>query len=172
MAARLNITIPDELHERLQVVKDVQPGLNVSAICQEAIEMTVKLAESRKSAGSKRERAINRLNLQIRRGQKDWYRKGKEDGLNDAPDLNYEDFSVAIELTNTAINPLHIIAVQEHFQSVEKSAAKLKCPHPMRVAYYAGWMDGVLEFWNDIEDELALDELVINDISSHDDNIN
>lgn len=163
MTARLNITIPDELHLRLQAVKDVQPSLNVSAICQEAIEMTLRLAESRKSAGSKRERAIQRLNLQIRRGQKEWYSKGKENGLNDAPELNYEDFSVVLELCNTAINPLQIIAVEEHLRSVEKSDAKLKCPQPMKVAYYAGWLDGVLEFWNEIKDELAVDELELDD---------
>jgi post-segregation antitoxin (ccd killing protein) len=161
MAARLNITIPDELHERLQAVKDIQPSLNVSAICQEAIEMMVKLAETRRSAGSKRERAVQRLNLQLRLRQKEWYCKGKEDGLNEAPALNYEDFSVVIELSNTAINPFHMIAVREPFRSVEKSATKLDCPQPMRVAYYAGWMDGVLEFWNDIKDELVVDELAL-----------
>lgn len=159
----MNITIPDELHERLQAVKDVQPSLNVSAICQEAIEMTLRLAESRKRAVSKRERAIARLNLQIRRGQKEWYSKGKENGLNDAPDLNYEDFSVVIELCNTAIDPLYIIAVEEHLRSVEKSAAQLKCPQPMKIAYYAGWIDGVLEFWNEIKDRLAIDQLELDD---------
>lgn len=163
MTARLNITIPDELQERLQAAKEIQPDLNVSAICQEAIEMKVRLVEIRQSAGSKREQAIERLNLQIRSGQREWYSKGKEDGLDNAPDLNYEDFCVVTELSSTAIDPLHMVGVQERCRTVEKSTAKLECPHPMRLAYYAGWMDGVLEFWNDIKDELTIDELAIDE---------
>ena len=161
MAARLNITIPDELQGRLQAAKEVQSNLNVSAICQEAIEMAVRLVEAKQSASSRREQAIVRLNLQIRRGQKEWYSKGKEDGLNHAPDLSYEDFMVVIELSNTTIDPLHIVVIQERCRSIEKSAAKLECPHPMSAAYCAGWMDGVLEFWKDIKDELAIDPLDI-----------
>lgn len=64
-----------------------------------------------------------------------------------------------IELSDTAINPLHIVAVQERCRAIEKSTIKLECPHPMKVAYSAGWMDGVLEFWNDIKDKLAMNEL-------------
>jgi post-segregation antitoxin (ccd killing protein) len=163
MAARLNITIPDELQERLHAAKEIQPDLNVSAICQEAIEMTVKLVEVRQSAGSKREQAIKRLNLQIRRGQREWYSKGKKDGFNDALDLNYEDFTVVAELSSTVIDPLHIVAIQERSRAIEKSSVRLECPHPMKIAYYAGWIDGVLEFWNDIKDELAIDELAFGD---------
>lgn len=39
MAKRLNISISDDLYERLQAVKD---NLNVSGVCQEAIEKAVK----------------------------------------------------------------------------------------------------------------------------------
>ena len=161
MTSRLNITIPDELQERLQTAKKIQPDLNVSAICQEAIEMTVRLVEIRQSTGCKREQAVERLNLQIRSGQRDWYNKGKQDGLDKAPDLNYDDFNAVTELSSTAIDPLHLRGVQERCRSVKKSTARLECPHPMRLAYYAGWMDGVLEFWNDIKDELAINELTI-----------
>jgi post-segregation antitoxin (ccd killing protein) len=163
MTARLNITIPDQLHERLQAAKESQSDLNVSAICQEAIEAAVKLAECRKSAGSKRERAIERLNLQIRRGQKEWYKRGRQDGLNDASELDYEDFSIVTEALNQEINLPQMMTIPGYFQSVEKSAAELECPQAMRSAYYAGWIDGVLEFWNDVKDELAIDELELND---------
>lgn len=157
MASRLNITIPDDLQERLQAAKEFQPDLNVSALCQKAIEMEVSLVEVRQKAGSKREQAIERLNLQVRRGQKEWYRQGKADGINDAPDLNYEDFGAVLELSKTPIDPLYLVAIQERCRTVEQSAAQLECPNPMKVAYYAGWLDGVLEFWNDIKDRLAFD---------------
>lgn len=155
MTARLNITIPDDLQERLQSAKEIQPELNVSAICQKSIEAAIVLIEARQKAGSKRQQTIDRLNLQIRRGQREWYRKGRQDGIEAAPDLNYEDFQVVLELTRTAIDPLLLVSMQERSQKV--SPSQPECPDPMRVAYHAGWIDGVLEFWNDIKNQLAFD---------------
>ena len=47
MSQRHNITLPNELSERLEKVKT--NDFNVSKICQEAIELKVKVEEARQS---------------------------------------------------------------------------------------------------------------------------
>jgi len=42
VAQRITSTIPDDLHERLQVVKE---GINVSGVCQRAIYLAIQIEE-------------------------------------------------------------------------------------------------------------------------------
>ncbi|MEH1779701.1 MAG: hypothetical protein V7L26_11410 [Nostoc sp.] len=42
MAQRITITLPDNLHERLQMFKE---SLNVSGVCQQAIDLAIQIEE-------------------------------------------------------------------------------------------------------------------------------
>lgn len=73
--ARLNISIPDPLHERLERARD---RVNISKVCAVALEKEIDMLEARPSVADPK---IAHL-LQRLQGTKDlWYHRGHEDGL-------------------------------------------------------------------------------------------
>lgn len=61
MTKRITITIPKELHDRLQAVKS---DLNVSRECQKALNLVVQVEEIRRSDLPPMEKVIARLKIE------------------------------------------------------------------------------------------------------------
>ena len=71
--ARLNITIPDSLYERLEQVRD---RLNISKICASALEKELTMLEGRRPITDPR---IAQLLQRLQGTRKRWYQRGYED---------------------------------------------------------------------------------------------
>jgi hypothetical protein len=75
--ARLNLTIPDSLYERLQRLRD---RVNVSKVCAVALEKELAMLEgSLTTMDPKLQRLITRLQ-RVQSGRETWYQRGREDG--------------------------------------------------------------------------------------------
>jgi predicted CopG family antitoxin len=157
VAERITITIPDDLHKRLQVVKE---NLNVSALCQKAIEQAVRLEEIKMKDISVKGKVIERLRLERQKSEEEWLDCGKSDGLKDAEDLSYENFDQLwklyeskneIERYGTWIE-LHLFP--EELQEFLQERINEYSPKPIVDSYLAGWIDGVTDFWDEIKDEI------------------
>src|SRR5436305_663563 len=73
--ARLNVSIPDALYDRMDRLRD---RINASKVCAAALQKELDMIEGRTAApaASKVERLVQRL-----QGKRDiWYRRGREDG--------------------------------------------------------------------------------------------
>jgi hypothetical protein len=158
VAERITITIPDDLHKRLQVVKE---NLNVSALCQKAIEQAVRLEEIKKMTDiPARERVIERLRIERQKSEEEWFDCGKSDGLKDAEDLSYEDFEQLWKLYDSKIEIqrydtwIELHRFPEELQEFLQGRMHGYSPKPIEYSYLAGWIDGVTDFWDEIKDEI------------------
>lgn len=160
MVKRMNITIPDTLHDRLSSVKD---NLNVSRVCQEAIERAVGIEESKREALKEREKMIARLKGQKLAVGEKAYDLGKKAGysLANSENISYEDL---IGLSN------HIRIDQSEFRGSEidffnyfglPESIKEEVDSRMidsgiadEEKYLEGIADGLLEIWREIENEV------------------
>lgn len=157
MAERINITVPNDLHERLQAVRD---RINISRICQEAIEQAVALEEIKMKALSNKEKVIERLRLERQKSEDDWFEAGRTDGLRDSENLSYDDFQEILDLYQ-AKNELEkydqwieINQFPEDFHELLEERMGGYSPKPIKKTYLAGWIEGVTDFWNEIEAEI------------------
>lgn len=157
MAKPVNITLPDGLHERLQ---SVRTAINVSAICQIAIEHAVTMEEIKVSTLSKREKAIERLRNERQKSEQEWFDCGKSDGLEHAENLSYEDFEQLWDLYEGK-NELErydlwieLKQFPEDLHELLQERMKGYSPKPNEKSYLAGWIDGVTDFWDEIKDEI------------------
>ena len=76
--ARLNISIPDPLYERLDRLRD---QVNASRVCAGALTAEIERVEGRPiPSGGQRERLLDRLVHRLRGARELWYLRGREDG--------------------------------------------------------------------------------------------
>lgn len=84
--ARLNITIPDELSERVERWRD---GLNLSRVCQEAISRELDRLEQIPVEVISMHAALARLGREKAKVEQSSFRKGVHDGLEWARGAEY-----------------------------------------------------------------------------------
>jgi hypothetical protein len=88
MVKRISVSISDELHSRLQLVKN---SLKISKICQESISDAISQIELAESKDSKKlELLVNRLRKEKQRKLQPFYMEGFHDGQNDAYSIDLE----------------------------------------------------------------------------------
>ncbi len=156
-AERITVTIPRTLYQRLQVVKE---SLNVSGICQEAIERAVNLEEIKMKALSTKEKVIERLRLERQKSEEDWFEHGKTDGLRVAENLSYDNFEELCDLyqhkddLERADCWVSLRQFPEDCQDWLKDQMDEYSPKPNEQSYLAGWIDGVTDFWDEIQGEI------------------
>lgn len=144
MAQRINITISDDLHNRLQAVKD---GLNISRICQEAIKMEVEISELKAQSG--KEAVVSRLRLQKEQHDEVYEQMGRKDGLKDAEKMDYDEL---LEVINAGVTQ-HSDAWHNYLHDALYSYEK-EYPAFDRDAYVTGWVKSVAEFFEEIREDL------------------
>lgn len=160
MATRVNITIPDDLHEQLQQVKDV---INISGVCQEALSKVVSVEIAKMNATSKRDAAIARLKLEREQSEDEAYTSGKTQGLEDAVDLDYDSFKllegISKDIENSELPPSYQIESLRRADAFEWLFDEIKenevVSAAMEERYIEGWIAGALEFWDDIKEEVT-----------------
>lgn len=140
VAERITITLPDQLYERLQAVKG---KLNVSGLCQQAIELAVTIEEIKIKDIPVKDKVIERLRLEKQVASREWRETGFTDGVEDAQELSYEDFR-ALEKDKVS---------EETREWVEDKRIQY-LENPDEDIYWEGWVEGALHFWNEIKDKL------------------
>jgi hypothetical protein len=153
VAQRILITIPDNLHERLQTVKE---NLNVSRICAKAIEQAVQVEEIKTRTDIPvQEKAILRLRLEKQEGAAHWKQQGFNKGVQDAAEeLTYgqikyvaEDGIIPQEPNESSNLPL---LTYYGYVATELDSE----PGFDEEAYEQGWIEGVTYFWEQVKDKI------------------
>ena len=157
-AERITVTLPKPLYQRLQLVKE---NFNVSALCQEAIEYAVSIEENRMNETlSKKEKVIERLRLEQQKSQEEWFDCGKVDGLKDVDDFSFEDFRQLSDLYDSKHELemhgfwLTLDQFPEDFHEMLQRRIEQYSPKPIEESYLAGWIEGVIDFWDEIKGEI------------------
>jgi hypothetical protein len=156
-AERITIAIPEEMKKRLQTFKD---DLNVSALCQKAIDEALTLREIRMKDISTKQKVIERLRLERQKSEEEWFECGKTDGLKDAEDLSYNEFEQLWGLYQNKSEIeryaewVELHQFPEGLQELLQERIEGYSPKPIESIYLAGWIDGATDFWNEIKDEI------------------
>ena len=145
--ARLNITVPDELYERMEKWRD---RLNLSRICQDAISRELNKIEEIPEEVRNMHEALSRLGEQKAKADRSSFRRGVHDGLEWAREAEYASLKRWGEQTVTA-------------EWIEEA---LRGPAAHKIVAYRddvtweikpygeGWIAGVRQFWDRVKHRL------------------
>ncbi|MBD2296099.1 hypothetical protein H6G06_22115 [Anabaena sphaerica FACHB-251] len=155
MAQRITITLPDNLHERLQTFKE---NLNVSGICQQAIDLAVQIEEIKvKTDIPAIEKAIARLRKEKQEISAKWKETGFKDGLTDATEkLNYPTLKYVGEggdIDEQFPGMIHGVPVSVWLEAYNYQRYEKEDDFEYEI-YDQGWIEGVIHVWEEIKDKL------------------
>jgi post-segregation antitoxin (ccd killing protein) len=156
---RITVTVPRDLFNRLQEVKD---GINISRVCQEGLAMAVKLEEIKNRKGDDTMKALaEKLKVQKKASQKQDKEAGFEAGHERALEFDYEDFKkleeIAVawkgwrgdlfQLVTSIIGPERF---EELFWDTDRGAEFFTDGE----AYLEGYIGGVMEVWRRVKGKI------------------
>lgn len=144
MSKNITVSLPDELFERVQAVKE---SINVSGICQEALEKETEKQELLKKG--KNMTRIEKLREQKLQYDQRYFDEGKQDGIKDAEDMDYEEL-----LAMTCEDNIYQTEVYFNYLKDEIEGKKRYEPAFNEEKYLEGWVAGVIESYEQIKDEL------------------
>lgn len=161
MSKRLTIAVPEALYERLQRVKH---DLNISAVCQEALDMVVKNEELKLEQSQ--DSLVERLRAEKQMLLKKVRQEGFELGIRSTSKLSYRDFqhfenvcSLSASLDEDVLeylwNYLDSRGFPESARLHDDDFGHLLEVSPQsRILFAQGWIDGVLSVWNTIKKQV------------------
>jgi hypothetical protein len=137
--ARLNITVPDELYERVERWRD---RINLSKVCQDAIARELDKLEHLPDEVQNMHEALTRLGREKAKVERSCFRKGVFDGLEWARGAEYGLLKRWGEHQGNG-------AVEEALRGPAAESASQHEDNPSWDArpYAEGWMAGVQQFW-------------------------
>lgn len=136
MASRINISIREDLHARIQEVKEF---INISQICQEALEQAVNRLVFRQQTIEDPEKLAERIVQEKMGNFKKWFNKGFNEGLGHAQtSYSYDDF---MQIINKDIIPL-----EDDYWRMDEEETGFDYE-----AVEKGYKSGVLKVWGQIE---------------------
>lgn len=159
MSQRVTIAVPETLFTRLQPVKH---HFNISAICQEALEMAV-ITEELKLQIAEQDNLVDRLQTEKKVLLNKVRQEGFELGIRSSAKLSYKDFRhfervqpLAASLDEDVLDYLWtFLNVKDYPEQArlqdEDFAYLLQVDPQSRITFAQGWMDGVLSVWQTIK---------------------
>lgn len=165
MTKRQNITIPDGLGDRLEKVKK---RINVSRVCQEALERAVDREEFLNKGAEEMEAVIERLKAEKDKYNERYEDEGFKDGYNDGKEMSYEELKDLVESQRRYEQEMYLddwdseivwksicwenwLAGEMADREGEAHAAGEGFD---RGHYLVGWLKGVIEFWGEVKEQL------------------
>ena len=162
MSQRVTIAVPEALFERLQPVKH---HFNISAVCQEALEMAITCEELKVNQTD----LVERLRVERKVLLNKVHQEGFELGIRSSSQLSYKDFNhfdrvrpLAASLDEEVLDYLwtflDLKAYPEQARLQDPDFTHLLEVDPQsRIVFAQGWLDGVLSVWQTIKGEVAAD---------------
>ncbi|MBL1177374.1 hypothetical protein [Pantanalinema sp. GBBB05] len=159
MSQRVTIAVPDALFERLQPVKQ---HFNISAICQEALEMVIT-QEELKLRVAQADNLVERLQTEKKVLLNKVRQEGFELGIRSSAKLAYKEFrhfervaSLTTALDEDVLEYLwSFLDLKEYPQTSRLHdpdfAYLLEVDPQSRIVFAQGWIEGVLSVWQTIK---------------------
>ncbi|MHC5718891.1 MAG: hypothetical protein ACYTX0_44200 [Nostoc sp.] len=139
MAERITITIPNDLYERLQAVKD---ALNVSHVCREGLEAAIRIEELKRKKLPNMETLIERLQIEKQQDAEQWKEQGITKGKDDALKLTYKEFK-KLESQQSITEDWTYWIEEDYFEDMEAVD---------KDAFFQGWLEGALSVWDEVKE--------------------
>lgn len=164
MAKRLTIAVPETMFLRLQQVKQ---NLNISAICQEALDMAISMQELQLTTPNA-DQFIERLRIE-KKGMLDQAKnEGFKLGVESSPNLSFQDFQNLEARTRcNCVAHLDDESLEDLWQFLSKrndpNTWNVKSPGLMlflnttpqaKGMFVQGWIEGVLSVWQEIKSQV------------------
>jgi hypothetical protein len=162
VSQRVTIAVPESLFTRLQPVKQ---GFNISAVCQEALEMAITIEEL-KTQVAEDENLVQRLQTEKKVLLNKVRQEGFELGIRSSAKLSYKDFrhfervqSLATALDEDVLDYLWSYLNQKDYPEQARHldadfAYLLEVDPSCRISFAQGWIDGVLSAWQTIKTQV------------------
>jgi hypothetical protein len=169
--ARINLTIPDSLYERLELVRD---RVNVSKVCATALAKELDMLDTTTSAPEDQrvQRLVQRV-LRQRENRDRWYLRGKQDGADWAADRasvdelgmmdeQWSDESIAecSELDEIDEDEYPTLNAQELLDkwiaTDRKDSIHVRDADVDWHAYLQGWFHGARDLWRNAKPALSM----------------
>ena len=157
MAQKITLSIPDLLHEKL---KEWRTSFNFSKMFQETVTDAIQKKEEFQKRFSKdynMSEIIKRLKQEKLIWEKQYYKLGKEEGLQWAKTAHYEDLLYVLQFNGT-YELISDTKMRDYFdkiyQSTELAKQSNSGPIDHEQMFREGWFKGVFEFWNHIKEKL------------------
>lgn len=159
MSQRVTIAVPDALFERLQPVKH---HFNISAVCQEALDMVVTQAELKLQAAQDNN-LVDRLQAEKKVLLNTVRQEGFELGIRSSSKLSYKEFRhfervapLAAGLDEEVLEYLDsFLDLKNYPQEARMQDADfaylLQVDPQSRIVFAQGWIEGVLSVWQTIK---------------------
>lgn len=162
VSQRVTIAVPDALFERLQPVKQ---HFNISAICQEALEMAITHEELKVQA-AEQDNLVERLRTEKKVLLKKVRQEGFELGIRSSSKLAYKDFlhfervaplaaSFDEDVLENLWSYLDLKGYPQQARLQDPDFAHLLDIDPQsRIVFAQGWIEGVLSIWQMVKDQV------------------
>jgi len=139
---RVSISVPDDLHERLQALKG---RFSVSGVCQEALERKLELLELQEQGGENMQAIVERLKKEKRQYDQKYESDGYEAGLCEAREMEYGTLVGLVR---------HGLASWPDLLEDFLKEAGADDPEFNADVYVTGWLKGVKAFWKEVRSKL------------------
>ncbi len=162
MSQRVTIAVPESLFARLQPVKH---HFNISAICQEALEMAITYEELKVQVVED-DKLVERLQTEKKVLLNKVRQEGFELGIRSSAKLSYKDFRhfervqpLAMTLDDEVLDYLWtFLNLKDYPESARLNDADfaylLEVDPTSRITFAQGWLDGVLSVWQTIKTQV------------------
>ncbi len=161
MTKRTTISIPDELHERMEKWKG---KLNFSRISQNAISDAIRKRENfkkRLKEDENMEQIIERLQKEKKESEEDVFEAGKLEGLDWAKYAHYDEIQLVLNAWDSQEGAIAEIMKHDTSESnwtwLSKTLSDFGLEYedsiPFRT-FESGFVKGVEEFWDEVKNEI------------------
>jgi len=162
VSQRVTIAVPESLFARLQPVKH---HFNISAICQEALDMAITYEELKVQV-TEQDNLVERLQTEKKVLLNKVRQEGIELGIRSSAKLSYKDFrhfervqSLAIALDEDVLDYLWtFLNLKDYPEQARLNDADfaylLQVDPTSRITFAQGWIDGVLSVWQTIKTQI------------------
>ncbi len=148
MAQRINISIPDELNEKMQLFKE---RLNISKLCQNAIQQAITIEELKDQTNDEYERKAVACKKEREDLGKGFREEGFKDGYKDVLHSNFFNMFQMSQHYPCSMSPKEAFQSYASHENTEKIESKkletvLEDPfsgfEDVEDLYFEGWADG------------------------------
>ncbi len=160
MSQRINISVPDELYEKMQAFKD---RLNISKLCQSVIHRAITIEELRDQTSEEIDRLAGSFKKEREEYGQAFREEGFKDGTRDAFRCDFQ-WMYTIWTHRDAESPEKLCemgSTKDTREKVENEQLEtgldfFLCFDHVKDLYFKGWLEGFLDVWERVSQKMNL----------------
>jgi len=159
MAPKVTISVPDDLHEKMQEWKD---AFNYSGIFQEAVKKAIARKESFqkkiREENPTMEQVVERLRMEKEESEESWFQNGKDEGLIFAKLSHYDAIKLVVDASDLDDIEKQLREYDETYWDEKYRELRQELDTDYlegELRYYEwqrGFIQGVTEFWDEVKE--------------------